>query len=141
MTYLIVNVENYTAAHSIALDSYSHYRLQVMDYILKLKMHSLRLGDHEPNREKVLLLDGVIFDTFNNAQKHLTAYHEGKIKTFTDYFNQLDQLNWQQRANNAQLIAKKLQRTLLGYQVKMKKMKGAIRSSLAMLYAIHIDGV
>lgn len=144
VTYLITDVGNFTAAHSIALDPYSHYRLQVMDFIMKLKTPSLRLGDQEPDRKKVLVFDGVVFDTFSSAQKHLETYHEEKINTFTKYFNQQlhsSHMTKAERAQNAKLIATKLRRALTGYEAKMKKMKGAIRSSLAMLYSIHIDGI
>lgn len=136
VVYLITNGGNRTTAYFIALDSFSFYRLKVLEFIGKLKKQSLHLGEHVPNRTKVLALNGVIFDIFNKAQKHLTTYHENQIKAFTNYFD-----NAIQRNQSVNSIKEKLRNMLSGYESKMKQMKGAIQSSLAMLYAMHIDGL
>lgn len=139
--YLISEVANYTAAHSIALDSFSVFRVDILKFIIKLKEQSLRLGANEPDKTKGLVFDGVVFDTFNMAQQHLTTFHEEKIKKFTTNYYKLVHMNARDYQHNAQLIATNLRRSLNGYELKMKKMKGAIRSSLAMLYAMHIKGI
>lgn len=140
VNFLILYVGNYVAAHSIALDPFSRYRLEVMEYIMNLKKHSLTLGDHEPDRTTVLVFTGVVFDTFNKAQIHLVEYHEGQIQAFTDYFQKLT-ANPIHLMDVAKLIATKMRRMLTGYEMKMKQMKAAIQKCLAMLYKIHIKGV
>lgn len=141
VTFLIKSVGNYMAAHSIALDPYSRYRLRVMEYIIDLKKHGLRLGDHEQDKPTRLVFTSLIFETFNDAQKHLKEYHEQKIQIITDYFQQVLDRKPMHPAKAAQLIATKMRRTLNGYELKIQKMKVAIQKSLAILYKIHIKGI
>lgn len=139
--FLITVVGNYTAAHSIALDPYSRYRLKVMDYIMILKKHGLRLGDHEPDRTIKLVAKGVVSGIFNDVQNHLIKYHEDKIQTITDYFHEVSDMHPMHPAHAAQLIATKMRSTLNDYEQKMNKMKAAIRKCLAMLYKIHMKDI
>lgn len=141
VNFLIKSVGNYMAAHSIALDPYSRYRLRVMEYIIDLKKHALRLGDHEQDKPTRLVFMSLVFETFNDAQKHLKEYHEQRIQIITDHFQKVFDKKPIHPVKAAQLIATKMRRTLNGYKLKIGKMKIAIQKSLAILYKIHIKGI
>lgn len=138
VTYLIYAGE-YSAAQSIALDFYCVYRLQIMDYITELKAKTLTLGDTERNKMKVVVFDGLVLDIFYQAMVDLTRYHEGIIKMLTDFFYQHSR-NHPQPQQLSTKISAKVMADARSYTGQMRKMLNAIRTSLSMIYALHMNG-
>lgn len=113
----------------------------VLDYILKVKTDALRLGDHEADKAKIRMLKGFVFDIFNKAMKKIAAYNETELKALADYLNKLIRTHPKAYANNGRLIGDTLRRMMKGFGGEIKKIKGDIQSSLALLYALHITGM